>query len=212
MIHPHCTADFVLVTFGPRFSLLTMEEEKTENQAEVSKDPAEDTPVETQDSASKVEEPVKEPAQTSTGGEVKKEADIPPNSDDIEELTTLHERAIATLSYFGPFAIIPFYLKKNSKFCRFHGKQGMTVAIIFFLAQFASVLDIIMDLLLILQAIVALWMGFVAISGRWKKMPLIYKWSCQLEKAISLKTKEEEANDMEFKPDQVKPDEPSSKQ
>ena len=71
---------------------------------------------------------------------------VRPKNDDIEELTTLHERAIATLSYFGPLAIVPFYLNKESKFCRFHGKQGITLAIIFFLAQFASVLDFIMDL------------------------------------------------------------------
>ena len=129
---------------------------------------------------------------------------VRPKNDDIEELTTLHERAIATLSYFGPLAIVPFYLNKESKFCRFHGKQGMTLAIIFFLAQLASVLDFIMDLFLILQAVIALWMGFVALSGRWKKTPFIYDWSCQLEKAITIKTKEEQMGDVTFKPNQVK--------
>ena len=127
--------------------------------------------------------------------------------EDIDEMTTLHERTIAALSYFGFLAIVPFYLKKDSKFCRFHGKQGLTLAIIFFLAQFIAVLDLIMDLTLILQAIIALWYGFVALSGRWKKMPLIYKWSCQLEESLALKTKEEEAEQLTLKPNQVKEEE-----
>lgn len=133
-------------------------------------------------------------------------ADAPPKEkqDEIEELTTLHERTIAALSYFGFLAIIPFYLKKESRYCRFHGKQGITLAIIFFLTKLVSVLDLIMDLMLILQAVIALWMGFVALSGRWKKLPLIYKWSCQLEEALALKTKEEEEEEGHLKPDQVK--------
>lgn len=127
--------------------------------------------------------------------------------DDIDEVTTLHERTIAALSYFGFLAIVPFYLKKDSRFCRFHGKQGMTLAIIFFLAKFVSVLDLVMDLTLIFQAAIALLMGFSALSGRWKKMPVIYNWSCQLEESLSLKTKEEEAEEIALRPNQTKPEE-----
>lgn len=144
------------------------------------------------------------------GEEKPKEKEKKPSSkkeEEIQEMTTLHERTIAALSYFGFLAIIPFYLKKDSKFCRFHGKQGLTLAIIFFLAKFFSVLDLIMDITLILQAIIALWMGFVALSGRWKEMPLVYKWSCQLEESLSLKTKEEEAEQLTLMPNQVKEEE-----
>ncbi|MBN2096676.1 hypothetical protein JW752_04780 [Candidatus Peregrinibacteria bacterium] len=135
--------------------------------------------------------------------------DKPPKEkeDEIDEMTTLHERTIAALSYFGFLAIVPFYLKKESKFCRFHGKQGLTLAVIFFLAQFVAVLDLIMDLTLILQAIIALWYGFGALAGRWKKVPLIYNWSCQLEEALALKTKEEEAEQLTLKPGEVKEEE-----
>ncbi len=142
---------------------------------------------------------------------VKPEADSPDappkeKEEEIDELTTLHERTIAALSYFGFLAIVPFYLKKDSKFCRYHGKQGMTLAIVFFLAKFASVLDLIMDLALIFQAIIALWMGFSALSGKWKRMPVIYNWSCQLEDALSLKSKDEEAAEVALKPNQTKVD------
>ncbi|MFC1730920.1 hypothetical protein ACFL6I_11355 [candidate division KSB1 bacterium] len=137
------------------------------------------------------------------------DVDAPPEGkeEEIDEMTNLHERTIAALSYFGFLAIVPFYLKKDSKFCRFHGKQGLTLAIVFFLAKFVSVLDLIMDLALVLQAIIALWMGFAALSGRWKKLPVIYKWSCQLEESLNLKTKDEEANDAALKPNQVKVEE-----
>lgn len=138
-----------------------------------------------------------------------KEAEAPPKEKEevIDEVTTLHERTIAALSYFGFLAIVPFYLKKDSKFCRYHGKQGLTFAIIFFLAKLIAVLDLIMDLTLILQAIIALWMGFAALSGRWKKAPFIYKWSCKLEDALSLKTAEEEKDVEKLKPNQLKKEE-----
>ena len=125
----------------------------------------------------------------------------------IEEMTTLHERTIATLSYIGFFAIVPFYLKKESKFCRFHGKQGMLVAIIFFSLSLFKVLGLIMDLVLILQFVIFLWMGFSALSGKWKKLPFIYNASCRLEEALGLKTKEEEADSAALKAGDIKPGE-----
>jgi len=127
-----------------------------------------------------------------------------PVEEEIQEMTTLHERTIAALSYVGFFAIIPFYLKKDSKFCRFHGKQGMLIALIFFFAKLLLVIDFLMDLALILQFIIFIWMGFAALSGKWKKMKWIYNKACQLEDQLSLKTKEEEAEEEALKPGEVK--------
>ena len=118
------------------------------------------------------------------------EAEKPTN--ELEEVTTLHERTIATLSYVGFFAIVPFYLKKDSKFCRFHGRQGMLITLIFFFAKLLLILDFLMDVALLLQFIIFIYMGFAALSGRWKKFPGIYNMACQLEDSLSLKTKEEE--------------------
>ena len=125
-----------------------------------------------------------------------------------EEATTLHERTIAALSYVGFLAIVPFYLKKDSKFCRFHGKQGLLIAIIFFFAKLLLVINFIMDLALIAQFAIFIYMGFSAIAGRWKKFPWIYEKACQLEDQLSIKTKEEEEQEEEYrlKPDQVKPE------
>lgn len=154
-----------------------------------------------------VAEPSSAPAsaEATAGGEAA-EAPKPEKEEEIQELTTLHERTIAVLSYFSFLAIVPFYLKKDSKFCRFHGKQGLTLAIIFFLMRFFAVLDLIMDLMLVMQALLAMWLGFSALSGRWKRAPIVYNWSCQLEESLSLKSKDEEANDAALKPNQTKPE------
>jgi len=133
-----------------------------------------------------------------------KEKEKKPAEEEIQEMTTLHERTIAALSYVGFFAIIPFYLKKNSKFCRFHGKQGMLIALIFFFAKLLLVIDLLMDIALILQFIIFIYMGFAALSGKWKKTPWIYNKACRLEDQLSLKTKEEEAEEVGLKPGEVK--------
>ena len=134
-------------------------------------------------------------------GETQKE--VKKSDDNMQEMTTLHERTIAALSYVGFFAIVPFYLKKDSKFCRFHGKQGMLLALIFFFAKLLLVLDLLMDIALILQFIIFVYMGLKALSGEWKKF-WFYNWSCELEKVLSLKSAEEEAEDTVLKPNQVK--------
>ncbi len=122
-----------------------------------------------------------------------------------EEMTTLHERTIATLSYMGFFAIIPFYLQKDSKFCRFHGKQGMLLALIFFIAKLLTVIDVFMDIVLIIQVGIFFYMGMAAVSGKWKKLPFVYDWACKMEEALSLKTKEQEEAELRLDPMQIDP-------
>lgn len=110
----------------------------------------------------------------------------------VDQMTTVQERTIAALSYVGFFAIVPFYLKKDSKFCRFHGKQGMLLAMVFFFAKLLLVLDLLMDVALVLQFILFVKMGFAALSGKWTKLPWIYDTACQLEETLSLKNEETE--------------------
>ncbi len=146
------------------------------------------------------------PVEETTEVEAQPTAEVQAPTEDpgLDQLTTLHERTIAALSYVSFLAIVPFYLKKDSEFCRFHGKQGMLIAIVFFLVQLFAILDIIADIAILAQFIYFVLGGYAAVSGRWKKMPLIYDWSCQLEKALSLKTKEEEESDKDYQPDTYK--------
>jgi uncharacterized membrane protein len=149
-------------------------------------------------------EEIKDEAQVS-----EEEKKVSAKEPECQDMTTLHERTIAAMSYFGFLAIVPFYLKKDSEYCRFHGKQGMLLAIVFFLAKLFTVIDLIFDLMLILQVILMFMMGFAALSGRWRKLPVGYKWACQLEEALTLKTKEEEENEVGLKPNQVNDSEES---
>jgi len=130
--------------------------------------------------------------------------------EEIQEMTSLHERAIATMSYLGFLAIVPFYLKKESKFCRFHGKQGLLIAILFFFAQPIGILGLFSDMLLAAQFGVFLYMGLATLSGKWKKFPWIYETACSLEEQLSLKTKEEEEQTPKLRPDEVAPEAPSA--
>lgn len=131
----------------------------------------------------------------------------PSKEPERQDLTTLHERTIAAMSYFGFLAIVPFYLKKDSEFCRFHGKQGLFLAIFFFLAKLFTIIDLIFDLMLILQVVLLFLMGFAALSGRWKKIPFGYNWACQMEEALTLKTKEEVEDEVGLRPSQIKEEE-----
>jgi len=147
-----------------------------------------------------VEQTAPEPT-AAPGAEEPKKKEAEKERDDI---TTLHERTIASLSYFGFLAIVPFFLKKDSEFCRFHGKQGMLLAVFFFLTKLFTVIDFVFDLMLILQVAMLFIMGFAALSGRWKKLPFGYDWACQLEEALTLKTKEQEEAEVGLKPNTVK--------
>lgn len=128
---------------------------------------------------------------------------VPKKEAERQDLTTLHERTIAAMSYFGFLAIVPFYLKKESEFCRFHGKQGLFLAIFFFLAKLLTVIDFVFDLMLLMQVALLFLMGFATLSGRWKKIPFGYEWACQLEEALTLKTKEQEEDEVGLRPNQV---------
>ena len=179
-----------------------VKEEAPEDKEEKGAPVKEEAPAE--EAAEAPEAPVEEAAPPPA--EEKKTEEKPPKEkeEEIDEVTTLHERTIAALSYVGFLAIVPFYLKKDSKFCRFHGKQGLLIAMIFFFAKLLLVLDLLMDIALILQFAIFVYMGFAALSGKWKKFPWIYERACQLEEQLSLKTKEEEAEEAALKAEETK--------
>lgn len=92
---------------------------------------------------------------------------------DVEE-----NKSIASLSYVWILFLVPLLGKKDSKFAKFHAKQGLILFIISF-ATIIPVLGWILFLVLVLVAIV----GVVkALSGEWWKIPFVY----DLSKKINL--------------------------
>lgn len=55
------------------------------------------------------------------------------NKKDIES-----NKGLAMLSYFGPLALIPFLVSKDSKFAMYHAKQGLNLFIIELIVSAAS--------------------------------------------------------------------------
>ena len=155
------------------------------------------------------EAPAAEQATTETAEPAKaedgkaEEKPKPAKEPEREDPTTLHERTIAALSYFGFLAIVPFYLKKDSEFCQFHGKQGLFLAIFFFLTKLFTVVDLLFDLMLLLQVAMLFIMGFAALSGRWRKLPFGYDWACQMEEVLTLKTKAQEEDEVGLMPNEL---------
>lgn len=87
---------------------------------------------------------------------------------DVEE-----NKGIAALSYVWILFLVPLLGKKDSKFAKFHAKQGLILFIISF-ATIIPVLGWILFLVLVLVAIV----GVVkALSGEWWKIPFVYDLS-----------------------------------
>ncbi len=128
---------------------------------------------------------------------------IPASSD--EQLTMLHERAIAALAYAGPFAMVPFYLKTDSKFCRFHGRQGMLLFLLFFALMPLWTLNLAADVLILAQFFFFILMGYAALSGRWAKLPFFYPLALKLENLIILRTEAEEKAMPHYQPGEQEP-------
>ncbi|MCD5382997.1 DUF4870 domain-containing protein, partial [Candidatus Gracilibacteria bacterium] len=84
------------------------------------------------------------------------------------------ERIMAALSYASYLVIIPLLLKKDSKLCQHHGKQGLILVIIFFL--FGIIGNIIYGIGVIfslLQIAIAIYGGMKAYKGEMWVAPFI---------------------------------------
>lgn len=99
-----------------------------------------------------------------------KEASVVNNPD---EKDVQDNRAITYLSYLGLLCLIPLLVKKDSKFALFHAKQGLVMAIGWFLGSFLYIvfgLGFLVHLALLILSI----MGLVNVNeGKMKKLPVI---------------------------------------
>jgi uncharacterized membrane protein len=93
---------------------------------------------------------------------------LKPDQKDVEE-----NRAITYLSYLGILFLVPLLVKKESKFAVFHAKQGLVIAVGWFLGSFLYVflgLGALVHLILVIFSI----MGIINVNnGEMKKLPII---------------------------------------
>lgn len=92
---------------------------------------------------------------------------------DIEQ-----NKTVAALSYIWILFLIPLLLKKRSKFCQFHAKQGLILFILSLVSWF-PIIGWLAGLIIIVVSVV----GIVkTLAGEWWKIPYLY----DLSKKINL--------------------------
>lgn len=86
-----------------------------------------------------------------------------------EKNDVLDNKVTAALSYISILFIVPLFLKRNSKFCQFHGKQGLIIFIMELLG-FVPVIGWILFCLALLLSIVGV---LRALDGKYWKLPIL---------------------------------------
>jgi fumarate reductase subunit D len=90
---------------------------------------------------------------------------------DTEDVST--NKYIATLSYVGIFFLVPLLLKRESAFAQFHAKQGLVLALIFFVGSFFFWIPIIgWGAFLVLMVIHAVAF-FKTLAGQAWRIPIV---------------------------------------
>ncbi len=104
------------------------------------------------------------------------EKQTPTSKKDIEE-----NKYVAMLSYLWFLFLIPLFLKKNSKFCMFHAKQGlvlfiswMAIAVIGVIPFIGWLIAFIGFVLLIILVIVGI---IKSLNGEYWKMPVLGEYA-----------------------------------
>ncbi len=92
---------------------------------------------------------------------------------DIEE-----NKTVAALSYIWILFLLPLILKRDSKFCQFHAKQGLILFILSFIAWF-PVIGWLIGLAILVVSVIGI---IKALSGERWEIPFIY----DLSKKINL--------------------------
>lgn len=89
-----------------------------------------------------------------------------------------NNKTVAVLSYVWILFLIPLILKRHSKFCQFHAKQGLILFILSFVSWF-PVIGWLIGLTIIVISVIGI---IKSLSGEWWKAPYIY----DLSKKINL--------------------------
>lgn len=128
---------------------------------------------------------LEEPRQTAP------QVDKPKKNDEDNSAIAQDEKIVSAIGYIGFLCVLPLLLKKDSKYCTFHGKQALTLAIIFFLFKFLGILrdvpvigglfKFMLGTVMFLELFIILFSIIQAYRGSMWKIPVVYKMSEQLK-------------------------------
>lgn len=74
--------------------------------------------------------PTPTPQQNDFGAKVQGVVNTADTTGEYDKKDIEDNKVMAMLSYFGPLVFIPMFVKKDSKFCRFHAGQGLTLFLV----------------------------------------------------------------------------------
>ncbi len=109
--------------------------------------------------------------------------DASSKSEDSEKsILSSGEKLLSALGYVSFFCILPLVLKTESKFCQFHGKQGLVLALIFLCFSWIGLMSNAFLILLKIAYILLALAGIVnAIQGQKWKIPVIGEMAKKLD-------------------------------
>jgi uncharacterized membrane protein len=102
----------------------------------------------------------------------------PPQTADSRDAQ--ENKHLALLSYVYILFLIPLLLRRDSKFCQFHAKQGLVLFVVELgLSVFGWFLWIPpLGMLLVIAAMLISLIGVIkALNGEYWKIPYLYDWS-----------------------------------
>lgn len=89
-------------------------------------------------------------------------------------VVTTQEKNLSALGYISFLCVLPLCRQQDSKFCTFHGKQGMIITIIFFILNWLGEFSWVLWFLLFLLHIGLMVLGiYHSIQGKIYRIPFI---------------------------------------
>ena len=93
-------------------------------------------------------------------------------TNDIEE-----NKVIAAIGYLGILCVLPLFMKKESPFAQFHGKQGLVLFVVWIALSFINIIPLLGQLIWVLGSLVLLVVMVIgimnALQGKMWEMPVL---------------------------------------
>lgn len=83
------------------------------------------------------------------------------------------EKLLSGLGYIGFLCVLPLILRRESKFCQYHGKQGLVLAIADLIIRLFTVTGWFYTFLLIIYYLVIAYSILQASKGKYFSLPLV---------------------------------------
>ncbi|HLC63779.1 MAG TPA: hypothetical protein VJK25_00320 [Patescibacteria group bacterium] len=91
-----------------------------------------------------------------------------------------NNKVMAAVSYVWILCLVPLFLKRRSKFCQFHAKQGLVLFIVEVIGWLIFWIPLIGWLLFLFILVMAVMGIMNAMQGNWWEMPVLGKYARKL--------------------------------